>query len=170
MKIFKIIPILILFYFPAIAMSDVVCLKEILNSRKFPSENKSSIDAWKCLDRLAEKIMNGDLNAIDDGVELLRYTDAGYTSSIKTSLGFALEREARHVIRGLRGNESILIYICGLNFIEPDIEFIKKYYKTVRYKIEEIKDEDLIYEKNMCIKNMDVSYKIFLASKNKIIN
>lgn len=115
MKILKIISILILFNLPSIAVSDVACLKEVLDSKNFPSDDKSSIVAWKCLDGLAEKIINGDLGAIDSGVELLRHTDAGYTSGVKISLGFALEKEDRHVMKRLKGNELTLIYVCGLN-------------------------------------------------------
>jgi hypothetical protein len=157
-KNFLILTTLIL---PSIAMSDVACLKEIQTSKKQPSNNEVSTAAWNCLNSLTEDIISGDINAINDGVKLLHHTDAGYTSTIKISLGLALKKEPEHVMINLKGNHSLLIYVCSLNFIEPEINFVKEYYQSTREKLENIKSRYLIKEKDLCIKNMNRSYRLF---------
>lgn len=153
--------ILTIFLLPSIAMSDVSCLKEIQASKKQPSNNEMSTAAWNCLDSLAENIIFGDLNAIDDGIKLLHHTDAGYTSTIKMALGLALKNEPKHVLMNLKENHSLLIDICSLNFIEPEIGFVKEYYQSTKEKLENIKNRYLIKEKDLCIKNLNRSYKLF---------
>ena len=119
--------------------------------------------AEKCIENLYDEISNGDAAAIHDGVSLLKFTDAGYTFSMKISLAYALPLKPYVVLNELKTDMDTLQWVCGIPFVEPKEPFVKSYYEKTHASLILLThrtDKETDRLARICLGELDRVYKL----------
>lgn len=134
-----------------------------------PSRVKSDLQQWPAkkvisnlkkrgeFEQILKHIDEGDAQWVALAPSLYKGTDAGDSEDIEIALATALPKNALAVLSVLSGNTAIsegqpgIDKVCGVPFIEPTDDFVKKYLKESTAALKAVNDQKLLPVAQKCL-------------------